>query len=268
MKILIGAANSISFNQDYDPLDTLKFVQQTHFEMVQIYLNTNLLNNGEDLKKIKNFLNRSGQLPCYFHSEMPLNMKLVSSEYYQLLYNYLESFDYFRIIFHYDEKEKLENILQTIQKLHRPDGRIYLENDFQLAGKSNAEKNLRKFMAVFSLSQNSDYSFYPVIDIPRFFTKKLGFTSEESLNWCYQLFNFFNDLRVPVLLHMIDAKDANQQKNMYCPLGEGHIPYKKIFNFLKKNRVELIEGIIFEYLDKINTLKSRENLNAILADSR
>lgn len=268
MNILIGAANSISFNQDYDPLDTLKFVQQTHLEIVQIYLNTNLLNNGKDLRKIKNFLKKSSQLTCYFHSEMPLNIKLVSSEYYQLLYNYLESFDHFRIIFHYDEKEKLENILQTIQKLHRPNGRIYLENDFQSAGKSNAEKNLRKFLAIFSLSQNSDYLFYPVIDVPRFFTKKLGFTSEESLNWCYQLFNFFNDLRVPVLLHVIDAKDATQQKNMYCPLGEGHIPYKNIFSFIKKNRMDLIEGIIFEYLDKINTLKSRENLNAILAASR
>lgn len=268
MQILFGTANSISFNQDYDPLDTLKFVQHTHFDMVQIYLNTNLLNHKEDLKKVKNFLKKSGQLPCFFHSEMPLNMKLLSSEYYQLLYDYLEPFDYFRIVFHYDEKEKLENILHTIQKLHRPNGRIYLENDFQLAGKFNAEKNMRKFMAVFSLSQNSDYSFYPVIDIPRFFLKKLGFTSEESLNWCYQLFNFFNDLRLPILLHLIDAKDANQQKNMYCPLGEGYIPYKNIFSFMKKNRVDLIEGIIFEYLDKINTLKSRENLKNIFADAK
>ncbi len=140
MQLLIGTANSISFNQDYDPMDTMKFVKQTHFEMVQIYLNKNLLRRSRELKRIRDYLNNSPELTCFFHSEMPLNLKLLTSDYYPLLYDYLEHFQNFRIIFHYDETENLENILHIIQKIYRPEGRLYVENDFQSAGKSPAEK--------------------------------------------------------------------------------------------------------------------------------
>lgn len=265
VSILLGTANSVSYNQDYDPIDTLNFARQSEFEMVQIYLNQQLIADSQQLKKIKNHLEKQPALRCFFHSDISLSSQLFSSDYYKNLYSYLERFSDFRIIFHYDEKEDLDSILGFLQTIRRPAGKIYIENYFQFRGKAKAEKNLRKFMAIFSLSQNSDSIFYPVLDIPRFFQSKLGFSAEEALNWCYQLFNFFGNRKIPLLLHLIDSRSPQQQKSDYCPIGEGYIPYSKIFGFIKKNNVE-IEGIIFEYLDKINTLKSRENLKQILGE--
>jgi hypothetical protein len=143
---------------------------------------------------------------------------------------------------------------------------LYLENFFQEGGVQNAERNLRKYNAVFSLVNNFDVRIFPVIDIPRFFHEKLGFKENEALDWCYQVLNFFGNRRIPVLLHLIDAHHPGQDRNDFCPVGEGYIPYQKIFNFMFKNQVA-VEGIILEYLDKINALKSRENLLTLFKQS-
>jgi hypothetical protein len=263
VSILLGIANSVSYNQDYDPIDTLNFARQSDFEMVQIYLNQQLIDNSDRLKKIKKHLLKQPDLKCFFHSDISLNRKLFSGDYYKNLFAYLEQFNDFRIIFHYDETEDLDSILKYLQTIQRPAGSLYIENYFQFRGMNKAERNLRKFMAIFSLFQNSAQAIYPVLDIPRFFQNKLGFSGDEALTWCFQLFNFFANRQIPLLLHLIDAKKSRQQKSDYCPIGEGYIPYSKIFEFIKKNKV-VLEGIIFEYLDKINTLKSRENMKKIL----
>jgi len=265
VSILLGTANSVSYNQDYDPIDTLNFARQSDFEMVQIYLNQQLMADPLQLKKIKKHLLKQPALICFFHSDISLSRELFSGDYYKKLYAYMGQFNNFRIIFHYEETEDLDSILGFLRTIQHPAGRIYIENYFQFRGTDKAEKNLRKFMAIFSLSRNSDCIFYPLLDIPRFFQRKLGFSIEEALNWCYQLFNFFGNQHLPLLLHLIDSRNPKQQKSDYRPIGEGYIPYSKIFGFIKKNKVEL-EGIIFEYLDKINTLKSRDNLKKMLVE--
>jgi len=265
VSILLGTANSVSYNQDYDPIDTLNFARQSDFEMVQIYLNQQLITDSIQLKKIKKYLVKYPALKVVFHSDISLSNRLFASDYYKNLYDYLEQFDDFRIIFHFDETEVLESILGLLKTIQRSAGRIYIENYFQFPGTTEAEKNLRKFMAIFSLTSDSNPLLYPVLDIPRFFQSGLGFSSEEALNWCYQLLNFFGNRQIPLLLHLIDSKDPQQQKSDYCPVGDGYIPYSQIFSFIKKNKVGL-EGIIFEYLDKINTLKSRESLKKILGE--
>jgi hypothetical protein len=175
----------------------------------------------------------------------------------------LNGFSSPRVIYHFDESEDLDVILKIVDQLDDDNRKIYLENYFQFAGPAAAEKNLRKYTAVFSLANNVGIRIYPVIDIPRFFHAKIGFSEEEAINWCFQLLNFFGNREIPILLHLIDTKTRDQDRSEFCPLGEGSIPYKKIFDFILKNKVDL-EGIIFEYLDKVNPLKSRDNLKRLL----
>jgi sugar phosphate isomerase/epimerase len=166
-----------------------------------------------------------------------------------------------KFIIHFDETASLDEMLKIVEDLANKDLTLYIENYFQSDGIQNAEKNLKKFMALFTLSYSHGHNFrvLPVIDIPRFFHQKLQFDLDDSLRWCFQIFNYFGNKRMPMIFHSIDAKDSAQYRTSYCTIGEGYIPYQKIFSFIKKNHYR-ITGIILEFEDKINALKSRENL--------
>jgi hypothetical protein len=259
LKPPVGVANSVSFNVDYDPLDTLYFAHQSKFNLLQVYINEVMLKQQETLEELKNKLKKFPDIQVYFHAAGEFNQEFVSSDYREKFFNYVDQFDEPKIIYHFDEKEDLDTIIKLVERLDAKNRLVYLENYFTLQGPLNAEKNLRKFLAIFSLVNNFETKIFPVIDIPRFFHKDVHFSNETALNWCFQVLNFFGNRRIPVLLHLIDARNSEQDRNDYCPIGEGYIPYLKIFNFLKKNQVE-IEGIILEFMEKINPLKSRDNL--------
>jgi len=264
--IPIGVANSVSFNQDYDPIDTIQFMKQSNFDMVQIYINQSLARNPAKLKTLSQKIHEQAIDPLYFHAEGEFNQRFLSNDYRDSLFKYLDNFQQSRVVYHFDEKEELDTMLRIVDDFISANRVLYLENFFQEGGVQNAEKNLRKYNAVFSLVNNFDTRIFPVIDIPRLFHENLGFKEKEALNWCYQVLNFFGNRRIPVLLHLIDARHPRQDRNDFCPVGEGYIPYHEIFSFVNKNQVA-IEGIILEYLDKINALKSRENLQQLLKQS-
>lgn len=264
LNIPIGIANSVSANFGYDVFDTLKYEEQSNFDLIQIYLNSELLNDNIYLKKLQNYLLKSNCKPVYFHAEGFLNRKFQESEYSRKLFEFVSNFDEGKLIIHFDESAHLEEMLDVISAFsdHKPV--FYLENYFRSQGKINAEKNIRKYLALFTLANSQQFSLAPVIDIPRFFNASREFTSEEALQWCFELFNYFGNRGIPILLHLIDAMKPTQERNSYCTIGEGYIPYPDIFQFIVKIKAP-IEGIILEFEDKINPLKSRDNLTSFLS---
>ena len=266
MQIPIGVANSVSYNLDYDPFDTLYFVAQSGFDIIQIYINDAMLADKDKLSELKKRLLNLTDTSVYFHSDGAFNQAYTTSPYKESFFRFLRDFSEPKIIYHFDENEDLENILKIINHFEGDHRQIYLENYFQFEGINAAEKNLRKYTAVFSLANNSGIRIHPVIDIPRFYNARLGFSAEAAINWCFQLLNFFGNRKMPALLHLIDSRTENQESREFCPIGEGIIPYTEIFKFLIKNR-GFLEGIILEYLDKGNPLKSRDNLYQFLKEN-
>ncbi|MCK5453351.1 MAG: hypothetical protein KAJ16_03260 [Calditrichia bacterium] len=267
MNIPIGIANSVSYNLDYDPLDTIQFMGQSGFDIMQIYVNKKLLEDSQKLRALSKQLKDQSLSNIYFHAAGEFNQDFLSTDYKEAFFKFLENFEQPRVIYHFDENEELESMLRIVDHFVARNRVLYLENFFQSGGVQNAEKNLRKFTAVFSLVNNFDIRIFPVIDIPRFFHQKLEFSSQQALSWCYQILNFFGNRDLPVLLHLIDAHKANQERSGFCPVGQGYIPYQEIFKFIGKNRVA-VEGIILEYLDKVNTLQARDNLLKIIGESQ
>jgi len=259
LKIPIGIANSVSANFGYDVFDAFKFEEQSNFDLIQIFLNSEHLNDSNFLNKLRDFLLRSNDKPVYFHAEGFLNRKFQESEYSKKLFEFVSNFEHKKLILHFDETAQLEEMLDIISYFsdHKPV--LYLENYFQLPGKVNAEKNIRKYLALFTLANSQQFNLAPVIDIPRYFNASLKFTNDEALQWCFELFNYFGNRGIPILLHLIDATKPTQERNSYCTIGEGYIPYPEIFQFMLKIKVP-IEGIILEFEDKIHPLKSRDNL--------
>ncbi len=263
MQIPLGVANSVSSNFAYDPLDTVHYAEQSHFDVIQIYLNNELLGDNKRLDKIREVLDSGTFSTVYFHSEGYLNPEFTAGDYAARLFAFLDSLEESRVIIHYDEQAALEDTLQTIEEIAIHNRLIYLENYFRTAGRENAEKNLRKYQAIFTLANSNTVKLLPVLDIPRFFHQDLQLETSEALQWCYQMFNYFGNKRIPIVLHLIDSRDPQQDHKNFCTIGEGYIPYREILDFLKKTHPPL-EGIVLEYEDKINPLKSRESLKKMV----
>jgi len=250
----IGIANSVSANFDFDPIDTIKYATQEKFDAIQIYLNQQLLDNQKDLEKIRKQLSHFKKV--YFHAEGFFNKEFPTGEYYESLVHFLQNVKDANYILHFDEKINIEKLFDLTEKMTSNNIKIFIENYFQKSKKDNAEKNIKKFTALFTLSNTLENVIFPVLDIPRIFHKKLGFKKPDALRWCYQLFNFFGNKNIPILLHLIDCKESNQSRHSYCAIGEGYIPYLEIFGFMKKTNPP-ISDIIFEFEDKINPVASR-----------
>jgi len=261
MQILIGIANSVSSNFGYDPLDALRFAHQSKFDFLQVFINNELLNQEDRLEILIQESKANPNSRVYIHAEGLLNKQWLKSEYTRKFLNFLERIEENHFIIHFDEGAALEEILEVIHSLSRMNRTIYLENYFQSNGTHDAEKNMRKYLAIFTLSNNpgQPICLYPVLDIPRFFHKKLGLDKDAALSWCFQMLNYFDNRKIPILLHLIDAKEQDQKRSSFCPVGEGYIPYDQIFGFIKKIQ-PLLSGIVLEFEDKLNTLKSRDNL--------
>jgi len=261
-KIPLGIANSVSSNFSYDPFDALRFARQLDFELMQIYLDNRFLSEPHNASLLKEELASGPEVFSYFHSEGYLNGKFLQSDYARKLFQYLNGIEDVRLVIHFDETVALDEALQVIDSISQKKVKIYLENYFQEKGKEAAEKNMRKYMALYTFTNSHNVQIFPAMDIPRFFHRDIGMEPEVALNWCFQMINFFGNRGIPVLLHLIDSIDPTQSRNSYCPVGEGCIPYPKIFDFIRKTQ-PIIEAIILEYEDKINPLKSRENLEKL-----
>lgn len=257
----IGVANSISANFQFDPLDTFQFARQGSFEIVQIYLNRELLEQAETLASIRS--EGAGFQEVYFHAEGFLNEDFLKSEYRTALYRFLSSLKSPNYIIHFDERANIDKLIRLVEILSKDAGKIYIENYFLSPGKVAAEKNLKKYLALFTLSTNFGHTVYPVFDIPRIFHRDLEFSLEEALEWCYQILNFFGNRNIPLLLHLIDTTSTDISRFSFCALGSGCIPYDAIFKFIRKTAPNLA-GVILEYEDKINPLKSRDYIHQAL----
>lgn len=260
----IGVANSISANFQYDPVDTIEFARQGKFEIVQIYLNGNLLEQNKILTAIRK--QQTGFKQVYYHAEGFLNEDFLENEYREKLYQFLRSVNSPNYTIHFDERANIDKIIRLLETLGSEPPEIFIENYFLSSGKIEAEKNLKKYLALFTLSTNFGHTIHPVFDIPRLFHQDLGFTVEEALEWCYQILNFFGNRNIPLLLHLIDATTPDFPRFNFCPVGQGCIPYDAIFKFIRKTRPN-ISGIILEFEDKINPLQSREYIREALKES-
>ncbi len=257
MKIPIGVANSISANFDYDPLDTLQFAVNEGFELLQVYLNQTLLSQTGWFDTFQRDLPE--HMPVIFHAEGDLNDAFFTSPYYHQLQTFLNGQSKPRYVVHFDESIQVDRLVDMVEQQVAPGQVILLENYFRASGPEAAEKNIKKFMALFTLLVSGKDRLLPVLDIPRFFHAQLQWAPQQALNWVFQLINFFSLRRIPILLHLVDYADHQQQRHQFCPVGEGHIPYEEFFTFLRKTRPP-ISGIILEYEDKLNPLKSRQNI--------
>ncbi len=264
MKIPIGVSNHVSYNVNYDLVDTVKYARQSDFDIMQLFVYEGNLSNNDSLPEILRFAYSNKFDRIYFHTESYLNKKIFTNDHIKNLIEIINPLSNVHLLFRFDEIEDLEGILDSIEKLASLNDReIYLENVFHSNNLGDIDRKLRKFLAVFSLANLQHIKVRPTLNIPALFTDNSQFKKKSGLEWCCQIFNFFETKNVPLLLVLSDQKNYTPESIIPCAIGNGIIPYDTIFDFIKKTNIS-IEGIILQYFDKINPLKSRDYLVELL----
>ena len=253
--IPIGIASSVSATNGFDLLDTIQFARQENFDYIQLYLNANTLQQKDTLQEV---LNQQSQFTeIYYHAEGFLNNDFFESEYYKKMYSFLSNTISPNYIIHFDERMQPDQIEEIKEKIKNSFIKVYVENYFIENGKESSENNLKKYMDLFASSENIKEFLRPAIDIPRLFHKQTGFAPGESLILTYRLLNYFRELEIPLLLHMIDSTQSDMARHNFCPIGTGCMPYGYMLQFIANTQLT-IESIILEFEDKVSPIESRD----------
>lgn len=258
-KKLIGVATSVSKDKNYDSMDTLEFAKKNNINLVQIYLNDELLGKPEFLVKVTKYA-KDNNISLLCHSPEPLNNNVFKNNIIGCANELLKYQGRKKFIIHFDETIELSDSLKFIEELNKKKLCVYLENFYSELNIFTLLRNINIFISIFSITKNSNLSVIPVVDLPRLFINGIA-NKLDSLIFTKQLFDYLAIHTVSVALHMIDFSDNRQGKSSWTVIGKGLMPYNDIFNFCKTLGISF-DHCILEYEDKklfLDSVKPTEN---------
>ena len=121
-----------------------------------------------------------------------------------------------------------------------------------------AETSLRCFREYLLLLRRANalgIACIPVFDIPRLYDSRLG-PVPQAMPLIEEALGVFQELETPLILHLIDTKNDAGIRSSWCPIGQGIIPYRAIFEQITARKIPL-HMVVLEYEDKANPRLSK-----------
>lgn len=166
------------------------------------------------------------------------------------------------VIFHYNPKWDVEEFLEYLQLFNESGLIPCVENP--VADK----RDYSKFLQGIETAVKRGFRFYLVVDFGKIYTQERGefaFSEQEGNRVLEDLFQFAEDNKISLILHMMDSQSPIFKDRQYwCPIGEGLIPYKTVIFPLIVEYQSLIKAIILEYEDVKHLVPSNEALKEFL----
>lgn len=255
--MILGIADSVLKEKDYDPIDTIHFAVENKFSLVQVYVSESLIKDKRLQKIISNVAsNNSLKLTC--HSPITLGQDKLLEDFIKSAQAIMKQERVRKTVFHFDETTSLNQALTVIKKLQQNDLIVCIENYFSSKNKKSVKDNIKKYLSLFAKAKSKDFPILPILDLPRFFDETNNII-DEATDIVQDLVQQLNNLNYSIILHLIDSKSHNQERKNWCPFNEGVIPYERLFEHFNQLKVN-IDHIVFEFEDTINTIKSKQNL--------
>jgi hypothetical protein len=251
----IGVANSISKKQAYNSIDSLEFIKNhNYFSLMQIYLNETHIDEYY-FKQFYYFYSKyANKISIIYHLTYSIEDFLTNS--YQ---DYIRSIQKYRVqlppigwVIHINMSQPKEKYKAKILELSLEGiSPLFIEWVFDPA--VDVEKSIESFLKLI-LTHANDLSIRPVIDIPRFYHKDLGFTIHSATQHVNRIISSFNLHGIPIIYHLIDVASMEQKRKHFCALGKGIIPWNTLFPSICQSSEDSI--IIFEHEEKSQALES------------
>ncbi len=223
----LGIATSVARNENFSWRVTLQRAHEANIRQVQFYIK-----DTTGLAEALQELVRSGpQIFPYFHLP-PSDDRRQTSE---ILTHLAEHFpEQFIVIQH----QPFAGVLQSLQKVF-PRMVIAVENDAP-------QQTPGDFLRFVEETSVSEY-FWAVIDVARFYHQApAGLETNLLHRQIFELLTHLQKKNIPFLIHAIDIKNRHPQRENWCPLFDGLIPWHFILKTLRKSS-DLLKCFLFEY---------------------
>jgi hypothetical protein len=236
----LGVATSIAKNDQYSWDFTIDFCIRHDLDLIQFFWQNPIprINLPEILDIPQRFL----------HLPVESNSAISFPQLSALCTDFATYYKSNRLILHQqiDCHHEVED--KWIEQLAALNFSIGLENDYS--------KSLTGFQSALSVFQRKRHPIFVVFDIHKFFNRFYQVhTKEQILQTIADLFLFSRELNLTMILHIIDSGSFDADRNSWCPVFAGILPYRQIFNLIKKYQVDCA-GLILEYEDELMATES------------
>lgn len=245
----------------FDPLVAISYAAQHAFSPVQVYLDNRLVMNRIVRKNVLTTA-RKCSVPIMLHAPCLLRLPEATEASViraarELLTVELPP----RVVYHFDETRPVEESLAATAAVFDMGIVPCVENFHQRGGAANARRNYAEYLELFSRIRGLAVPAIPVIDVPRVYHTKLRLTNEAAFAVIVEVLRSIGSMEFPVLLHLIDSTSRRQARCDWCPVGEGIIPYTRIFRGVAG--VVRFDDVVLEFEDRDNPIPSREYLYSL-----
>ncbi len=245
----IGISTSVAKAHNFSALETITYAALHQFDTVQIYMDEAIAKNREYLNQIKGEAQaRRVSLSCHLPSAC------MKAEMLDVATRLLDGQRAAIVVFHHDPKRfptshELERFIRQGQERNL---QMYVENYFVPTQQKTNLRHAETYFACFA--PGCEPGVRPALDISRFYDSRC-FDAQQGhhalMHGLMQLAALPN-----AMLHLIDATSPDMERNAWCPIGQGIIPYAEIFGAIKQWEID-INSAIFEYEDQVLPLESR-----------
>jgi hypothetical protein len=254
----IGVATSVAAAVGFDPLVALEYAARHRFPLLQPYLDTRVVGDPTLRQRVADRARGLGiellwHAPGLLQTDPALSPDvLVASGASPDRYGAV------RVVYHFDETQPVAETVRLIGELHRAGVRACVENYHQLTGPEAGRRNYREYLNLFRQAVAVGLSPVGVIDVPRAFDARVGFSADEAAQVITEVFSGLADLGVPLVLHLIDSTNLDMAaRRDWCPVGRGVIPYPTLL------REVWPDAVVLEFEDEDNPVASRPFLAGV-----
>lgn len=259
----IGVTSSVSCdNGCFNPLAALDYAALNGFSLVQLYLDAQLITDQPARERIVECAQKY-HLSSIIHAPGLLKVPDATDQLgVRAALHLLTCEKRPRVVYHFDETQSVEKSLAIIESLCAMGIIPCIENFHQLRGADKARQNYEKYLTLLSQIDKRSLHAIPVIDIPRVFHVALELADEDAYALTIEVLQRIGAMEFPVLFHLIDVKCRDQKRDQWCPVGQGIIPYSRIFREIA--HLVRCDDIVLEFEDRENPLSSREFLQSVI----
>lgn len=256
METTLSLSTALSWNHNWDPIHSLKLSQEYNIQTCQVYINKNF--SDEIIQNINKH-----NLNYIYHSPSSIADEALDRKEINIIKKLKQGKDTF-VVYHHDFNVPVEECLKIIKKLNDEGITVLLENFYASRDQHDVRENIESFKRLIIEAHFNDLKLIPLLDIPRLFIEGIN-SVLNPYDETISLVNLINSLGSTLYLHLIDAKNDTQSRESWCAIGEGYIPYKKIFNYLNKTKIK-IPLTVLEYEDEKHIDGSIKNLEKMFTN--
>lgn len=255
---LLAVASSVAFQHNFDNLQALSYAIENDFGSFQTYIDQRVISDPSLALQIA-VTAKSHGIGLIAHAPGVLNEAIATDPAINAAIQAVLQFEQQRlVVYHHDEDISDDDALQAFTYLNGLGFTVCYENYFKPGG-VEATSSFPSYLALVSKAKTAGIDLIPVFDIPRLYDEQLNLPAETALALIDDAFRMFRQLGTQVILHLIDGQVVSQ-RDQWCPIGQGKIPYSSIFNRVLEQRIP-IGLVVLEYEDQVSPLASRTFLD-------